>query len=71
MKLNHEGEYICECENWEEPVLYPIAELVRCMECKHGSPNGKYGCKLYHFRLYETHEMNADDYCSRAERKEE
>lgn len=35
MKLNHEGEYICECENWEEPVLYPVAELIRCKECKH------------------------------------
>ena len=35
MKLNHEGEYICDCENWEEPVLYPVAELIRCKECKH------------------------------------
>lgn len=35
MKLDHEGEYICECENWEEPVLYPIAELIRCRECMH------------------------------------
>ena len=39
MKLNHEGEYICECEMWEEPVLYPVAELIRCRECKWYLPN--------------------------------
>lgn len=44
-------------------------EIIRCKDCKYASPNGKYGCKAYHFKLYETHEMNADDYCSRAERR--
>ena len=39
MKLNHESEYICECENWEEPVLYPVSELIRCKDCKWYLPN--------------------------------
>ena len=49
MQLNHEGEYICVCERWDEPVLYPVAELIRCRECKHsiGEPiaDGRYWCK--------------------------
>lgn len=44
-------------------------EIIRCKDCKYASPNGKYGCKAYHFKLYETHEMKADDFCSRAERR--
>lgn len=46
-----------------------LDEIVRCKECKHGSPNGKYGCRVYHYRRYETHDMKPDDYCSRAERR--
>lgn len=46
-------------------------EVVRCKDCKHGSPNGEYGCKAYHFKLYETHEMKADDFCSHGERRED
>ena len=33
--MKHDTEYICVCETWEEPVLYPIAELIRCKDCKH------------------------------------
>lgn len=44
-------------------------EIIRCKDCKHASPDGKYGCKVYHFKLYETHEMKADDFCSKAERR--
>ena len=44
-------------------------EIVRCKECIYASPNGKNGCKVYHFKLYEAHEMNANDFCSRAERR--
>ena len=46
-------------------------EIVRCKDCKHGSPNGRYGCRVYHYRRYETHDMKPDDFCSRAERREE
>ena len=53
----------------EKPRTQP--EIVRCKDCKYGSPNGEYGCRVYHFKLYEKHEMNADDFCSRAERREE
>ena len=44
-------------------------EINRCKDCKYGSPNGKYGCKCYHYRLYETHDMKPEDFCSRAERR--
>lgn len=46
-------------------------EIIRCRDCKHGSPNGRYGCRFYHYKNYETHEMKPDDFCSRAERREE
>lgn len=46
-------------------------EIIRCKDCKYASPNGKYGCKAYHFKQYETHEMKADDFCSRAERRQD
>ena len=40
MKLNHECKYICECEIWEDaPVFYPLAELIRCKDCKWYLPN--------------------------------
>lgn len=44
-------------------------EIIHCRDCKYASPNGEYGCKAYHFKLYEKHEMQADDFCSRAERR--
>ena len=60
------GQYITreEIDKAAEPV-------VRCKDCKYGEPNGQYGCKCYHYKLYETHEMSPDDFCSRAERREE
>ena len=48
----------------------PSAEIIRCKDCKYASPNGKYGCKAYHFKQYEVHEMYADDFCSKGERRE-
>lgn len=58
-------------EAMTELMLLPSAqsEIVRCKDCIYASPNGKYGCKAYHFKLYETHEMNANDFCSRGERR--
>lgn len=53
---------------WKAPTVDAVP-VVRCKDCKYASPNGKYGCKAYHFKLYETHEMEADDFCSRGERK--
>ena len=47
----------------------PSAEIIRCKDCKYASPNGKYGCKAYHFKQYEVHEMYADDFCSKGERR--
>lgn len=46
-------------------------EVVRCKDCKYGEPNGQYGCKCYHYKLYETHEMSPNDFCSHGERKED
>lgn len=70
MKLNHEAEYICECENWEEPALYPVAELIRCKDCKFRYTDGENVtanyCLLNHNRV------QADDwFCADAEREEE
>ena len=70
MELRHEAEYICECEHWEEPVLYPVAELIRCRECKYRYTDGENVtanyCLLAHNRV------QADDwFCADAERKEE
>lgn len=45
--------------------------VVRCKDCKYGEPNGQHGCKCYHYKLYETHEMSPNDFCSRAERRED
>ena len=47
----------------------PTVEVVRCKDCKYGEPNGQYGCKCYHYKLYETHEMSPNDFCSRGERR--
>lgn len=44
-------------------------EIIKCKDCKHGSPNGKYGCRVYHYKRYETHDMKPDDFCSYAERR--
>lgn len=46
-------------------------EIIRCKDCKHGSPNGQYGCRVYHYQKYETHDMKPDDFCSMAERRED
>ena len=47
----------------------PSRQQIHCKDCKYGSPDGKHGCKSYHHKLYETHEMGSDDFCSRAELK--
>jgi hypothetical protein len=70
MKLTHEAEYICECEIWEEPVLYPVAELIRCKDCKFRYTDGESVtanyCLLNHNRV-----MADDWFCADAEREEE
>ena len=45
--------------------------VVRCKDCEFGEPNGQYGCKCYHHKLYETHEMSPNDFCSKGKRKED
>lgn len=68
------GDVLGTTEQTQEAVTMAVRallqpELIRCKDCKHGSPNGKYGCKCYHYRLYETHEMKQEDFCSKAERR--
>ena len=66
MNLNHEAEYICVCENWEEPVLYPVAELIRCRDCKFLRLTGTvWKCQNRLVMML----CEPNDYCSRAERK--
>jgi len=68
MNLNHEAEYICVCENWEEPVLYPVAELIRCRDCKFLRLTGTvWKCQNRLVMML----CEPNDYCSRAEREEE
>ena len=46
-------------------------EIIRCKDCKYGSPNGVYGCRLERYNFNdESVRMYGEDYCSRAERKE-
>lgn len=45
--------------------------VVRCKDCMYGEPNGQYGCKCYHHKLYETHEMSSNDFCSKGKRRED
>ena len=65
---------------WWKPVaesvidVLPSAqpEIIRCEECKHGSPNGVYGCRLERYNFNdESVRMYGEDYCSCAERREE
>lgn len=81
MKLNHEAEYICECEMWDEPVLYPVAELIRCRECKHrdwdvidipyGLTKRIEWCSIRYNADGENVETAPNDFCSEGKRKEE
>lgn len=70
-------EYICkEVQTDNGGYLEPVTELIRCKDCK-------YATKLYRLdlpwltqweyscRYYNTHSVMGDDWCSRAERKEE
>ena len=46
-------------------------EIIRCKDCKYGSPNKVYGCRLDPFSVHDRDSrMYADDFCSRAERRE-
>lgn len=79
--LQYLNEYlhpIVSPENWsiyselydKISMLLPThPEIIKCKDCKYSDPNGKYGCKVYHYSRYETHEMKPDDFYSRAERK--
>ena len=55
----------------EMKTMWSSVPVVRCKDCKYGEPNGQHGCKCYHYKLYETHEMSPNDFCSRAERRED
>ena len=44
-------------------------DIVYCRECIHGEPNGKYGCRVYHYKICEVHGMGANDFCSKGERR--
>lgn len=57
-------------ETWvDEMPTVDAVEVVRCKDCMYGEPNGQYGCKCYHYKLYETHEMSPNGFCSWGERR--
>lgn len=64
--MKHDTEYICVCETWDELVLYPIAELIRCKDCKWWNQE-KQSC----IEWYDSPYAPVDGFCFRAERKEE
>lgn len=45
--------------------------VIRCKDCKYGSPNRVYGCRINSFADDLNKRMYSDDFCSRAERREE
>lgn len=69
VKYTYEYGNVVTVEDIKSAPIIDAVEVVRCKDCKYASPNGENGCKAYHFKLYETHEMEADDFCSRAERR--
>ena len=47
-----------------------VVEAVRCKDCKYGSPNGVYGCRLERYNFNdESVRMYGEDYCSYGERR--
>lgn len=73
-----------ECLVWDESgqhtadevesILYGLPsaqpEIIRCKDCKYGSPNGVYGCRLERYNFNdESVRMYGEDYCSFAERR--
>ena len=46
------------------------SDIVYCLECKYGSPNGVYGCRLERFSFMdESVVMHTNDFCSKGERR--
>ena len=69
---NMDGDFLAdEIEFILSKMPHAQPEIIRCRDCKYGSPNGRYGCRVYHYQKYETHDMEPDDFCSRAERRED
>ena len=48
-----------------------VVEVIRCKDCKYGSPNMVYGCRINSFADDLNKRMYANDYCSLAVRREE
>ena len=47
-------------------------EIIRCKDCKYGSPNGVYGCRLERYNFNdESVRMYGEDFCSYGERRTE
>lgn len=70
----HDREYICTCSLLDGIDFNPAHELIRCKDCKYYGEDGDCwheldndGRKYYQSVI---NEPNPDDYCSRAERKD-
>ena len=56
----------------DDYMVVELPEIIRCRDCKHVSLNGVYGCRFEPFDTLKRGErMYPDDFCSRAERREE
>ena len=54
-----------------KPVSSDVVQVIRCKDCKFSSPNQVYGCRINSFANDLDKRMYSDDFCSRAERKED
>ena len=66
----HQSYNLLDAEDRINALISAEPEIIRCKDCKYGSPNKVYGCRLDRFseidkgvRLY------GNDFCSRAERR--
>ena len=82
--INQNGELVSGANSQEHEPLYrasdiyaaleeapsaDVVEVVRCKDCKYGSPNGVYGCRLERYNFNdESVRMYGEDYCSYGER---
>ena len=65
---NRIGQVTVECMDSIIERISNSVEVVRCKECKYGSPNKIYGCRIQSFANDKDERLYADDYCSFGER---
>lgn len=65
------ADYVKAFDAINEAPTVEAEPVIRCKDCKFSSPNGVYGCRIHSFADDLDKRLYADDWCSRAERKED